>query len=54
MWELKKNALYKPSLGALGLVTKTLQAENGQKVNKFEPIYLGNYPYFDEKRFVVL
>ena len=33
-------ALRKPSLGAPGYVTKTLQAENGQKVDKFEPIYL--------------
>ena len=34
-----KNSLCKPSLGALGHVTKMLQAENGQKVDDFEPIY---------------
>ena len=39
------NALFKSSLGAPGLVTKILQAENGQKVDKFEPIYLGNNQY---------
>ena len=39
------NALCKPSLGASGLVNKILQAENGQKVDEFEPIYLGNYQY---------
>ena len=37
--------LFKPSLGAPGHVIKILQAENGQKVDKFEPIYLGNYRY---------
>ena len=39
------NALRKLSLGASSLVTKILQAENGQKVDEFEPIYLGNYQY---------
>ena len=39
------NALCKPSLGAPGHVTKILQAENGQKVDEFETIYLGNYRY---------
>ena len=39
------NALHKPSLVAPGHVTKILQAENGQKVDEFEPIYLGNYRY---------
>ena len=45
MW-VHMNALCKPSLGALGHVTKILQAENftGQKV-EFEPIYLGHYRY---------
>ena len=42
MWVLR-NAFCKPSLGAPGLVTKILQAENGQKVDEFEPIYLSNY-----------
>ena len=37
------NALRLPSLGAPGDETKSLQAENEQKVGKFEPIYLGNY-----------
>ena len=37
------NALCKPSLGMPGQATKSLQAENGQKVGKFEPINLGNY-----------
>ena len=39
------NALFKPSSGAPGHVIKILQAENGQKVDKFGPIYLGNYRY---------
>ena len=30
-------------LRAAGHVTKLLQVENGQKIDKFEPIYLGNY-----------
>ena len=34
-----------------GHVTKILQAINGQKVDEFEPIYLGNYD-IDEKWFV--
>ena len=37
--------LMKMSLWAPGHVTKILQAENGQKVVKFEPIYLNNYRY---------
>ena len=40
MWVLM-NALCKPSLGAPDHITKILQAENGQKVKEFEPIYLG-------------
>ena len=44
MW-LFVNASYKPSLGATGHMTKILRAENGQKVDKFEPTYLGNYRY---------
>ena len=32
--------------GRPGRVTKILQAENGQKVDEFEPIYLGNYRYW--------
>ena len=36
------SALCKPSLGAPGYVTKILQAENGQRVDEFELIYLGN------------
>ena len=39
------NALRKLSLGALGHVAKILLAENGQEVDEFEPIYLGNYRY---------
>ena len=35
-----------------GHVTKILQSENGQKVDEFEPIYLGSYNT-DEKWFVV-
>ena len=31
--------------GARGHVTKILLAKNGQKVDDFEPIYLGNYRY---------
>ena len=34
-----------PSLGASGRVNKALRAENGQKVDEFGPIYLGNYRY---------
>ena len=45
MWVLM-NISWKTSLGALGHLTKFLQAENGQKVDEFEPIYLGNYPYW--------
>ena len=37
------NGLRKLSLGTLGLVTKILQAQDGQKVHDFDPIYLGNY-----------
>ena len=33
-------------LGALGHVTKILQAENMQKVDEFEPIYLINDRYW--------
>ena len=44
MWVLM-NALCKPSLGAPGRVTKILQAKNGQEVDDFGPIYLGNYQY---------
>ena len=34
------------SLEAHGHVIKMLLAENGQKVDDFEPIYLGNYQYW--------
>ena len=34
------NASCKPSLGEPGRANKMLQAENGQKVDKFESIYL--------------
>ena len=44
MWVLI-NALCKRSLGTYGLLIKILQAENGQKVDEFEPIYFGNYRY---------
>ena len=43
------NALCKPSLGAPGHVTKIFHAENGQKVDKVEPIYFD----IDEKWFAV-
>ena len=39
------NVLCKPSLGAPGHVTKMLRAENGQKVDDFEPIDRGKYQY---------
>ena len=45
MWVLM-NALCKPSLGVRDHATKILQAENVQKVNEFEPIYLDNYRYW--------
>ena len=38
-------ALCKLSVGALSHVTKVLQAENGQKVDEFGSMYLGNYRY---------
>ena len=31
--------------GAPGHVTKFLQAENGKKIDEFEPLYLDNYRY---------
>ena len=41
MW-VRINGLCKLSLGeAGGHVTKILRAENGQKVDDFEPIYIG-------------
>ena len=40
------NALCKPSLGTPSHVTKILKAENGQKVDQFELIYLNNYSYW--------
>ena len=40
------NALCQPSLGAPGRVTKIVQAKTVQKVDDFEPIYLGNYQYW--------
>ena len=39
------SGLCKPRLETPGHVTKMLQAENGQKLGDFEPIYLGNYGY---------
>ena len=39
------NGSCKPSLGATGSVTKMLQAGNEQKVDEFEPIYLGKYRF---------
>ena len=51
MWVLI-NALCKPSLGVPGQLTKILLAENGQKVNEFEPIHLRNYRYW-KKWFVI-
>ena len=44
MWVII-NVLYKPSLDAPGHETKTLPAENGQKVNDLEQIYLGKYRF---------
>ena len=46
------NTLCKPSLGGPGHVTKILQAQNWQKVDGFEPIYL-EITDIDKKRFVV-
>ena len=46
MWvRVLMSDLCKPSLGMPGHMTKILQAEKGQKVDEFEPIYLGNYRY---------
>ena len=48
------NALCKSSLVAPGLMSKILQAENGQKVDEFEPIYsISVVTNIDEKWFVV-
>ena len=44
MW-LIINDLRKLSLGAPGRATKMLQAENEQKVDDLEPIYLGKYGF---------
>ena len=44
MWAII-NASCKPSLGALGHVTKMLQAENEQKVDNLELIYLGKHQF---------
>ena len=44
MW-VQISGLCKPSLGAPGHVTTMLQAENGQKVDDFELIYLRNYRF---------
>ena len=53
MWVLM-NALCKPSLGVPGHVTKILLAENGQKVDEFEPItYILVITDIDEKWFVI-
>ena len=45
MWVLL-NAFCKPSLGAPVHVTKISQAENGDKVDEFETIYLGKHRYW--------
>ena len=45
MWVFM-SALCKLSSEAPGYMTKILPAENGQKIDKFEPIYLGNYQYW--------
>ena len=47
------NALCKPSLGAPGHVTKILLATSGQKVDKFDPIYLDLITDIDEKWFAI-
>ena len=39
-------ALCKPSFGTPGHVTRMLQAENWQKVDDLEPIYLGKYRFW--------
>ena len=44
MW-VHINSLCKPTLEAPGHVTKILQAENLQKIDEFEPIFLGNDRY---------
>ena len=41
LWMLYRNQVW----GALGYVTKILQAKSGQKVDNFESVYLGNYLY---------
>ena len=40
------NGLCKRSLKAPGIVTKMLHAENGQKVDDFEAMYLAKYQFF--------
>ena len=45
MWVLM-NALHKTSLRTLGPVTNILKVKNGQKLDEFEPIYVGNYRYW--------
>ena len=47
MWVLL-SGLCKPSLEAPGHVTKVLRAENKQKVDDFEPNYLGKIPILME------
>ena len=48
MWVFR-NALCWLSLGLPSHVAKISQAENGQTVDEFEPIYLGNYQYWWKK-----
>ena len=45
MWMLI-NALCKPSSGAPGSVTKMLHTKKGQKLDNFEPVYLGKYRFW--------
>ena len=47
------NASCKPSLGAPSYSVKISQAENGQKVDDFEPICISVNTDFDGKRFVI-
>ena len=45
MWVLKNAFANHVWGGEPGQVNKILQAKHGQKVDDFEPIYLGNYRY---------
>ena len=46
-------ALWELSLVAPGHVTAILQAENWQKVNEFEPVYLRKYQLMKQRLWVM-